>query len=341
MLAQPAPAGRLMLNNFSFEPTPRSGRARIGAGLRARLIPARSIEFVLPSNGTRVIPAPPGFDICWRRELVAGETKEIPPTGPWTAWSRAYTGPGRFLDAVVLTPPPVTAVATVEKAPPSPCVRPHCRNTRRLRNDPHRLDLDPPDLGAAADPVWTAHEEIRAWSVILTEIRDRRRARRLRADPRRADAAHLRVGRALRRNRSRHGRAGARGGVGPAVRADLAASRRDRGQRWSDAAGAARRAHAGHGGDRRHRHRAVGSEGQGGRAAGLAAARRREPAARDLRDRRLLPPGRAEFGLCRGDGAVSRSRLSRGQAEDRRRQRRRRSRAGRRPCAPRSASDPT
>ena len=49
-----------------------------------------------------------------------------------------------------------------------------------------------------------------------------------------------------------------------------------------------------------------------------------------LRDRRLLPPGRAEFGLCRGDGAVSRSRLSRGQAEDRRRQRRRGGRAGRR-----------
>ena len=118
MLGQPAPAGRLMLNNFSFEPT--RVQAVLVAGPACALAdPGATAEFVLPSNGTRVIPAPPGIDICWRRQLVAGETKETPVTGPWTAWSRAYTGPGRFLDAVVLTPPtPPAVVATVEKAPP-------------------------------------------------------------------------------------------------------------------------------------------------------------------------------------------------------------------------------
>ena len=77
-------------------------------------------------------------------------------------------------------------------------------------------------------PVWTAHEEIRAWSVILTEIKtDDGLAGYglIHGAPMPRD---LRVGRALRRNRARHGRAGARGGVGPAVRADLAAPRRDR-----------------------------------------------------------------------------------------------------------------
>ena len=74
MLGKPAPAGRLMLNNFSFEPT------RVQAALAAGPVcaigdPGAAIEFVLPSNGTRVIPAPPGIDICWRRELIAGETK--------------------------------------------------------------------------------------------------------------------------------------------------------------------------------------------------------------------------------------------------------------------------
>ena len=75
-------------------------------------------------------------------------------------------------------------------------------------------------------PVWTAHEEIRAWSVILTEIR--------------TDDGLVGYGlihgapmpricewvARFGRNHSRHGRAGARGGMGPAVRADLAAARR-------------------------------------------------------------------------------------------------------------------
>jgi hypothetical protein len=120
MLTRPAPAGRLMLNNFSFAPT------RIQAVLAAQPVcaigdPAAVTEFVLPPNGTRVLPAPPGWDICWRRQLAPGETRETPPEGPWTAWSRAYTGPGRFLDTVVVIPPPLpTAVAAVERAPVPP-----------------------------------------------------------------------------------------------------------------------------------------------------------------------------------------------------------------------------
>ena len=119
-LGLPAPAGRLMLNNFSFEPT--RVQAVLASGPACALgPPGAATEFVLPPNGTRVLPAPPGADICWRRELIAGETNETPPAGPWTPWNRAYTGTGRFLDTVVVTPtPPDTVVATMENAPAPP-----------------------------------------------------------------------------------------------------------------------------------------------------------------------------------------------------------------------------
>jgi hypothetical protein len=120
MLTKPAPAGRLMLNNFSFVPT--RVQAIFASGPACAIGDAGAVtEFVLPPNGTRVVPAPPGLDICWRRERIVGEAKRTSPTGPWTPWSRAYTGPGRFLDAVVVTPSPLaTVVATVEKAPAPP-----------------------------------------------------------------------------------------------------------------------------------------------------------------------------------------------------------------------------
>ena len=107
-----------MLNNFSFEPT-RIQAVLVTGPVCAVGDPGAATEFVLPSNGTRVIPAPPGVDICWRRELVAGEARETPLAGPWAAWSRAYTGPGRFLDAVVMTPSAPDAV--VENTPTAAC----------------------------------------------------------------------------------------------------------------------------------------------------------------------------------------------------------------------------
>ncbi len=115
--APPAPAGRLLLNNFSFEPT--VVQAVLAAGPDCAIgAPGGASEFVLPPNGTRIIPAPPGFDVCWRRELIAENTTGYPPTDRWMAWSRAYTGTGRFVDAVVEVPPsPNAVVAAVEKTP--------------------------------------------------------------------------------------------------------------------------------------------------------------------------------------------------------------------------------
>jgi hypothetical protein len=113
----PAPAGRLMLNNFSFDPA--AVQVVLAGGPDCTITaPGAVTEFVLPPNATRIIPAPPGFDVCWRREPAAAGPTGRPPD-QWTAWSRAYTGSGRFLDAVVEVPPPPRVVATLPQTPVS------------------------------------------------------------------------------------------------------------------------------------------------------------------------------------------------------------------------------
>jgi hypothetical protein len=88
----PLPPGRLTLSNYSFD------RARVQAlvtaypdcGAHEGIV---ITDFALPLNGTRVIEAAPGADICWRREFPPG-------TAPgWTEWNRDYTGTGRSIDA--------------------------------------------------------------------------------------------------------------------------------------------------------------------------------------------------------------------------------------------------
>ncbi|GEM_PF-3403032 len=107
----PAPAGsgmwpfwvtpasqRLTLSNFSFD------QARVEAVVTANAdcnerevgVVARS-DFAVPLNGTRIIEAPPGADVCWRRDLAAGPGGAA-PTG-WSEWNRAYLSTGRSIDA--------------------------------------------------------------------------------------------------------------------------------------------------------------------------------------------------------------------------------------------------
>jgi len=88
----PLPPGRLTLSNYSF------ARARVQAlvtaypdcGAHEGVVIA---DFVLPLNGTRVIEAAPGADVCWRREFPPDATP-----GGWTEWNRDYTGTGRSID---------------------------------------------------------------------------------------------------------------------------------------------------------------------------------------------------------------------------------------------------
>jgi hypothetical protein len=52
-------------------------------------------EFVLPSNGTRFLPVPPGTLICWRHDRVP----EQPAAGEWSDWNRAYVPPATTIAA--------------------------------------------------------------------------------------------------------------------------------------------------------------------------------------------------------------------------------------------------
>lgn len=99
LFAPPAWPGRLTLSNFSYD------RARVEAFatpypdcyLRTGMV---ATSFELPLNGTWVIDAPAGSDVCWRRiEPPLAETRPpgaIPPPAPW---NRAYTASARIVDA--------------------------------------------------------------------------------------------------------------------------------------------------------------------------------------------------------------------------------------------------
>ncbi len=96
----PAPfRGRVTLSNFNYD----------DAHVQAVITPyadcephpgTASSDFAIPLNGTRIIAALPGTDVCWRRELPPGPT----PSGTelvsgWTGWSRVFTASGRAIDS--------------------------------------------------------------------------------------------------------------------------------------------------------------------------------------------------------------------------------------------------
>jgi hypothetical protein len=98
--------GRLILSNFTYGladveavVTPYADCA-LHPGIVAR-------DFKLPLNGTWVIDASVGSDICWRRLPNPTEPAEAngmaPPPAPPSAaevmWNRAFTGAGQLIDA--------------------------------------------------------------------------------------------------------------------------------------------------------------------------------------------------------------------------------------------------
>jgi hypothetical protein len=100
-LLQPTPpTGRLTLSNFNFESA--RVQALVTANPDCAVTPGAVVsDFVMPLNATRVIPAPAGTDVCWRRQLPAspaiGEAPPVPQQ--WSPWNRAFTSTGRFLDS--------------------------------------------------------------------------------------------------------------------------------------------------------------------------------------------------------------------------------------------------
>ena len=95
----PPPPGRLTLGNFSFE------HARVEALITpypdcASRQGTAASNFELPLNGTRVIEAAPGSDVCWRRQIEPGKDDEVAPaTRGWSEWNRVFTSSGRSIDS--------------------------------------------------------------------------------------------------------------------------------------------------------------------------------------------------------------------------------------------------
>jgi hypothetical protein len=95
----PPPPGRLTLNNFSFD------HARVQAVITSYPDCAvhegtATSDFVLPLNGTRVIEAAPGTDVCWRREIAPGTVQGVAPSTPgWTEWNRVFLSSAGVVDS--------------------------------------------------------------------------------------------------------------------------------------------------------------------------------------------------------------------------------------------------
>ena len=98
---EPPGPGRLTLNNFSFD------RAHVEAVVTAS--PACNVRvegdvrtsFDLPLNGTEIVTARPGADVCWRRQIEPGQQagQSGDPSSGWGDWNRAYVAEGVSVNA--------------------------------------------------------------------------------------------------------------------------------------------------------------------------------------------------------------------------------------------------
>jgi hypothetical protein len=94
-----APPGRLTLSNFSFDHAHVQALVTSYPDCVAREGTAPS-DFMMPLNGTRVIEAAPGADVCWRREIAPGAAPGAPPSVPgWTEWNRVFLSSAGWVDS--------------------------------------------------------------------------------------------------------------------------------------------------------------------------------------------------------------------------------------------------
>lgn len=94
---KPGP-GRLTLNNFSFDRVHVEAVVTASPVCNLRVAGDTASSFELPLNDTRIIVAPPGTDVCWRRQVepAPGQTGVA---SDWSDWSRAYVAQGTAVNA--------------------------------------------------------------------------------------------------------------------------------------------------------------------------------------------------------------------------------------------------
>jgi hypothetical protein len=95
----PTPPGRLTLSNFSYDHAQVEALITPFPDCVAREGTTNS-AFMLALNGTRVIEAAPGADVCWRRALEPGTRAGAEPTTPgWTEWNRVFLSSAGRVDS--------------------------------------------------------------------------------------------------------------------------------------------------------------------------------------------------------------------------------------------------
>ena len=85
---EPSP-GRLTLSNFSVDSAHVVAVVTTSPDCSAPAEGDVQSDFRLPLNGTRIITARPGADVCWRRQLEPDETPNAKGDG-WTGWNRTF-----------------------------------------------------------------------------------------------------------------------------------------------------------------------------------------------------------------------------------------------------------
>ena len=94
---EPGP-GRLLLSNPDFPLVNVEAVVTANPDCDAREAGyVSTLEFTMPNNATKLIDAPPGADVCWRRDRNPGRAA----AGRWSRWDRAFLVPGRTIDATL------------------------------------------------------------------------------------------------------------------------------------------------------------------------------------------------------------------------------------------------
>jgi len=88
--AQEPGSGRLLLSNLDYPPAQVEAVVTANPDCDARGEGyVATMQFLVPPDGTRFIDAPPGADVCWRRDR----------DPPWRGWNRAHLAPGWTIDS--------------------------------------------------------------------------------------------------------------------------------------------------------------------------------------------------------------------------------------------------
>ena len=93
---RPVEPGKLRLSNPHFGMTHVEAVITANADCNARDEGyVSTLELTCRTMRRSFIDAPPGADVCWRRD----RDPDQPVAGLWTPWDRAYLAPGRTLGA--------------------------------------------------------------------------------------------------------------------------------------------------------------------------------------------------------------------------------------------------